>query len=486
MSKTTTTTIGKTTAQTPPISTASPHKAAKPLWFVFIENVVWATIALVIILAGLELVFRLAHVGEEEFVQITPVVGFWHAPNRLVTWRSEGYSQSFTNSDGMRDVEYSVVKPVGVRRIAVLGDSMTEGYQVEPQDTFVKQLERKLNNSSSKVQVMNFGMSGFSTVQGLYLFKEKIAKYKPDMCILAYHVNDNDKNTNSFGIDKSLPRPYCFVSPSGNLMTDWQSYDDWQHSPAADLYRSTAALRSSSRLWAVWTKIDLQLGSLPWYGQLKGLLPHKNASSAVVPPRQTDTGIDVTGATYKAPLVPSPAAAFGNNAASPTTAPLSPSTQGSTKASTMTATSPVPKVHVQLPASAEAVDATSKQQRAVEKNRLIAKQWRQSLEISQRHFEVTAAVIGELKHACDDADCKFMVAALPAPNNSMMFFRELLSLRPVAKQLDFAFVDINDAFPSLAPMQESPLYYRIHYTPEGHSVVANRLQAALKQNGFTR
>lgn len=466
-----------------------------------LRNLAWILLTTAVLLASMELIFRIAHIGEEEFVQITPVVGFWHAPNRLVTWRAEGYSQGRTNSDGMRDIEYAVGKPAGIKRIAVIGDSMAEGFQVDSSETFAKQLEHRLNRASAKVQVMNFGMSGFSTVQELYLFKEKIAKYKPDICILAYHVNDSDKNTNCFGIDKSLPRPYCYISANNTLMTDWQSYDSWHSSPAAEVYKQTAALRSSSRIWAVLTKIDLQLSALGWYGQLKNVFTRPAKPTAAVAMRTSDTGIDVVGRPYVAPTVEPPGAINGAMSTEGSPASLAVPT-GMTPANGVPSALPVqapravaapvptampmPVVAHPNDKAPSAVYQDRKTQKEIENNHLAASQMRQALALSQLHFKVTAAVIGELNQVCRAAHCKLMVAALPAPNNSMMFFRELLSMRPLSQKCGFTFVDLNPAFPSLAPMQDSSLYYRIHYTPQGHAVIARALEKALDDAAMIR
>ena len=48
------------------------------------------------------------------------------------------------NKAGFRDYEYSVDKPEGVFRIAVLGDSLIFGFGVNLEDTFPKVLERML------------------------------------------------------------------------------------------------------------------------------------------------------------------------------------------------------------------------------------------------------------------------------------------------------------------------------------------------------
>jgi hypothetical protein len=78
------------------------------------------------------------------------------------------------NSQGFRDYEYELDKPPDNLRIAVVSDSVTFGVGVNLEDTYVKQLERLLNNyCSRKVEILNFGASGASTVNELELIQKK-------------------------------------------------------------------------------------------------------------------------------------------------------------------------------------------------------------------------------------------------------------------------------------------------------------------------
>ena len=68
------------------------------------------------------------------------------------------------NSYGMRDKEYSLAKPQGVYRIAVIGDSFTFGSGIKNvSNTYPKVLETKLNskNYTSTFDVLNFGIPGY-------------------------------------------------------------------------------------------------------------------------------------------------------------------------------------------------------------------------------------------------------------------------------------------------------------------------------------
>src|SRR5438067_1958657 len=89
-----------------------------------------------------------------------PRVGWWHIPGATMHWQEEGDGSVSINSLGMRDVERSRGKPDGVFRIAVFGDSMTEGVQVNLDQTYTQRLEKRLRSRGFNVEVLNFGVNG--------------------------------------------------------------------------------------------------------------------------------------------------------------------------------------------------------------------------------------------------------------------------------------------------------------------------------------
>src|SRR5262245_9403032 len=50
------------------------------------------------------------------------------------------------NSSGFRDTHHEPRRPPGIERIVVLGDSVTEGYEVDWPDVFAKVLQSKLGD----------------------------------------------------------------------------------------------------------------------------------------------------------------------------------------------------------------------------------------------------------------------------------------------------------------------------------------------------
>jgi hypothetical protein len=137
-------------------------------------------------------------------------------------WRKEGEAYIRINSDGLRDREHERQKPAGTLRIAVLGDSYAEALQVPLERTFWAVMERELQQCASfkgqKVEVINFGVSGYGTALELITLREKVWAYSPDIVLLAV-TTGNDISDNSRALKGAEDIPY-FVHRDGRLVLD--------------------------------------------------------------------------------------------------------------------------------------------------------------------------------------------------------------------------------------------------------------------------
>lgn len=102
----------------------------------------------------------------------------------------------YTNSQGLRDVEYGE-KTENEYRILALGDSFTwGGYGTELEETYLKLLEKKLNQENGMTfRVINAGVPGYNTQQEFLYLKERGIVYKPDMILLSFVLNDFMENS---------------------------------------------------------------------------------------------------------------------------------------------------------------------------------------------------------------------------------------------------------------------------------------------------
>lgn len=98
------------------------------------------------------------------------------------------------NSGGFRDVEWTVLKPPGVRRIAFLGDSYTYGWGVERvADRFTDRLQARFAARSEAVEVLNVAKPGWGTGDHLQQLPELLDRYAVVEVVLAYVLNDIEK-----------------------------------------------------------------------------------------------------------------------------------------------------------------------------------------------------------------------------------------------------------------------------------------------------
>jgi lysophospholipase L1-like esterase len=99
------------------------------------------------------------------------------------------------NSHGFRDPEYPVAKPADTFRILLLGDSLTFGWGVRASDRFSTLLEQDLSQlvktvTGKKLHIVNTGIGNYNTVQEVNLFRDIGRKFKPDLVILNFFIND--------------------------------------------------------------------------------------------------------------------------------------------------------------------------------------------------------------------------------------------------------------------------------------------------------
>ncbi len=127
------------------------------------------------------------------FLQPDKVLGWKQVPNHHwpwtgVYWYAADFSvQVETNPLGFRDIRREFSKPVGVKRVALLGDSFIEATQVPFEKTAGQVLERRLNVSpepdleqSKRWEVLNFGISNYGVGQYLLTWEEYARHFHPD------------------------------------------------------------------------------------------------------------------------------------------------------------------------------------------------------------------------------------------------------------------------------------------------------------------
>jgi hypothetical protein len=127
-----------------------------------------------------------ASYGPYQLRRLRPNTTFHHTS-------ADGSWRFTTNAQGFRDTrDWHYERTPGVRRVLVLGDSHTQGFECRQEATFSALLAEKTG-----MEVLNCGVSGLGTAEQLAFLENEGLKYRPDVVVLAWFANDLDDNVKS-------------------------------------------------------------------------------------------------------------------------------------------------------------------------------------------------------------------------------------------------------------------------------------------------
>jgi lysophospholipase L1-like esterase len=236
-----------------------------------------------------ELLLRIAGVGAPAFVQVDRVTGVAHVPGARGYFTREGRGWVEISSAGLRGPERALRKPENTLRLAFLGDSFTEALQVNEEASFTGIVERRLaERLGQRVEVLNFGVSGFGTTEEYLSLKHRVWKFAPDAVILCFlTANDVADNHATLRHASHLPQ---FQIVDGELRLDerymsselQRTQDDWST-------RVRRGLSQHSRLAQVAIAAGLAFGS-------------RSESDRKTPSAGAEAGLDMD--VYREPATP--------------------------------------------------------------------------------------------------------------------------------------------------------------------------------------
>ena len=126
----------------------------------------------------------------DRFWKYDPLLGWAHEPGQEGIFKTPQFRTVVRiNEKGLRDDQHSYERQNDIERILVLGDSFAWGYGVEESERFSQLLEKSLG-----VEVINAGVSGYSTDQELLWYRSEGIKYETDLVILVLAGNDVGDN----------------------------------------------------------------------------------------------------------------------------------------------------------------------------------------------------------------------------------------------------------------------------------------------------
>jgi lysophospholipase L1-like esterase len=162
-------------------------------------RVVMALMSFMLAAAASELVLRVAGYQYSPVQIGGDVTGDWrdehafHDRNLVydpvLIWRPVSGQFSPFNPQGFRGVPVDTVKPPGTLRIVALGDSNTFGWDVDEGANWPSQLQALFATSHPGTEVINAGVWGYSSFQGVRRFHEMLA-FAPDIVLISFGAND--------------------------------------------------------------------------------------------------------------------------------------------------------------------------------------------------------------------------------------------------------------------------------------------------------
>jgi lysophospholipase L1-like esterase len=158
-------------------------------------NVVLSLVSALVFLAILEGAARLVEKPRPEKRAVAEYIWDWDdmMPGGFYVMKSDAAGwppwEEF-NGDGLRDRTRTHEKPEGYRRIAILGDSVTLGAEMRPEEAYPQRLEARFRAEGRRVEVMNVALWGWSTRQEKIAWERIAREYRPDQAVLAVCLND--------------------------------------------------------------------------------------------------------------------------------------------------------------------------------------------------------------------------------------------------------------------------------------------------------
>ena len=214
-----------------------------------VKALILVFVSLLFVFVILELTLRMTHLfgAATSFTRPDPVIGNSFVPGASY-WQHSENDRPITgriNSHGWRDREWSIKPADDTQRVAVIGDSFVEAFQVEEEKTFLSIAEKELRRKGRKVELMNFGRSGFTQTEELVVLRRQVARFSPDVVMLFY-LPLNDIGDVSPETASNTLRP--FFGASGERLVLDTSYTD---SKVYKLKSAILPIKSNSALAAL-------------------------------------------------------------------------------------------------------------------------------------------------------------------------------------------------------------------------------------------
>ena len=200
-------------------------------------GVLLAAATLVIVLITFEIGVRVFGPQERGLFIADPYIRTIHRPNVETVKKTEEFTAAIkTNAQGFIGDDFVKEKSPGEFRIAAIGDSFTEGFQVNYDETF-----------SARIGAYNFGMSGSGTTHQISAYEHYARQYDPDLVIWEFTIGNDFADDLLLGDNTRESRLRAILS-------------NWFHSPRF-VVRKLEEVRAAKELLLRWGVVSRDLKS---------------------------------------------------------------------------------------------------------------------------------------------------------------------------------------------------------------------------------
>ena len=158
----------------------------------WVQNLILLVFTLIICLIILEIFIRLFFPVNDTIWLGDKIIGHIHMPDKQGVRYGEEYKTKLNFNDrGFHDIDHKIENPKSKTRIVFLGDSFVDALEVDFNESFVQQYQKRLDNYyPEKYEVFNFGLYYFSTAQEYLLYKNYVKGFSPNEVYLFVFFND--------------------------------------------------------------------------------------------------------------------------------------------------------------------------------------------------------------------------------------------------------------------------------------------------------
>lgn len=154
-----------------------------------------------------------------------PTLGYSHLPGEFTVTLADGYSFHVTHLPSTLRATHPPEKAASGpprEEIWIFGCSFTHGWSLNDEETYPWLLQQRL----PEYEVVNFGVTGYGTIQALHQFREELRRTRPKVAVLAYAGFHDPRNTCLRGRQKEvapynrlgpLDQPYASLDEQGKL-----------------------------------------------------------------------------------------------------------------------------------------------------------------------------------------------------------------------------------------------------------------------------